>query len=454
VIAHNETAKLEKSKTKLSITVAQSDVAAFYKDYMSSFVKDVQIPGFRRGKVPVPVLESKFGKEIKAEAFGKLMEDSIEEAFKDESVPKPLPYARTELEGEGPELALDKDLSFAVVYDVYPEFEVKGREGIEIEVPQVEIGAEDEERELKEIQERNAMVVDKAEGAAAAKDDVVTVNYAELDDEGKPLSGGSREDFVFTLGSGYNLYKFDDEVTGMKKGDTKAFTKEFPQDFEYPELAGKTKKLTVTLTQIKEKKLPALDDELAQDVSEKYKTLADLRADIRKGLEAGLESKLRELKVGKVVEAIAEKTSIDIPESMVLMELAGRWEDLKRRFGTNDDNQVIKFLSLSGKTQESVFEEWKPHAEKSLKGRLIIEKLIQADKIECADADVEAEIAKVAEGAGVTVQEARDRYEKGGMIEYLREEIKERKLFDALISGAKLKKGEKKKYVDMFKASE
>lgn len=452
MVARKETSKLDRSRMKLSVTVAQADVKKEYDAFVAEFSKSMQLPGFRKGKVPLSVLETKFGKELRSEALGRILEKAAEEAL--EGVEdKPLPYARPSIEEEL-ELDLGKDLSFTLVYDVFPEVKVEGYEGVEIEVPEATVADADINREIEAIRERNAIVADKGEGAACAKDDIVTLDYAELGADGEEIPGSKREGFVFAVGSGYNLYKFDDEVVGMKKGDSKAITKEFPADYEYKELAGKKVKLQVAVTQVKAKKLPAVDDELAQDVSEKFKTLADLKADIRSHLELAVQDKLRDMKVAAIVEKLIERNPLELPESMVAVELSGRWDSLRERVGAQSDERMNQFLRMSGKTRDQILGDWKPHSEKALKARLIIERLIEKEKLEASDEEIEAEIARVAERAKVAPETIKERMENPQEKFYLVESVKERKLYEKLIAAAKAKKGKKIPLEELFKAEE
>ena len=266
-----EFTKLEKSAVKLTVTIAKKDVEESYKSTLSKYVKNAQIPGFRKGHVPASVLERKFGESIKADSFGELIDNALNEVFEKETENRPLPYAQPMME-QVPELDMTKDLTFSVTYDVFPNVEIKSFSGVSVKEPQVTITEDDIAEELKGMQERNAMVIDKKDNTVE-KDNIVTINYAELDDDGKVIDGTTREDFVFTVGTGENIYKIDDEIIGMKKDETKEITKKYKKDDADPELAGKTKKITVTVKAVKVRDLPALDDDFAQDVSEKYKTL-------------------------------------------------------------------------------------------------------------------------------------------------------------------------------------
>ena len=440
-----EITRLEKSSLKLSITVAKDDVRSEYDKILSNYAKSIQIPGFRKGKVPKEVLVRKFADALKDEARGKIIEESIESVFEDEAFPrenKPLPYSTPRLEDD-PKLDLESDLQFSFVYDVLPEVKVGQWQGLEVEIPDVSISDEDITRELEGVRERNSIVLDKNEGETAAMGDVVTVNYCELGDSGEAITGTLREDFSFTLGSGHNTYKFDDDIIGMKKGETKEFSKPYPNaDSDYQ---ATLKKLKVTLTALKEKKLPDLDDDLAQDVDEKYETLEDLKKDILKRLDKDLERKLREIKLSRLLEKIMENTPAEIPESMLRMELDSRWRNLARQFNTDAGG----LYTMMGEKSESIIEGWKPNAVKALHSRLIVETLIEDLKLEASEEDVEKELEKLAVEGETELERIKEYYEDRQMREYLKEEIKEQKLLDQLFEKNTIKTGIKTNYIDL-----
>lgn len=452
MIASKSVERIEHSAVKLTVTVPREELRKEYDAMMGEYSRSVRIPGFRVGHVPYTVLERKFGDSLRLDAMGRVMEKAVEEAVKDIEE-KPLAYSTPSLEGE-PRFSIEEDFSFTVAYDVFPVVEAGDWKGLEIEVPQAAVAAEDEERELAGIRDRNSIVVEKDGSAVAARGDVVTVGYREIGGDGQSVAGSEREDFTFEIGTGYNLYKFDDDIVGMRKDEEKTFERSFPADYEYKELAGRTVKVSVTLARLKEKKLPALDDELAQDVSEKYKTLDDLKADIRRQLEKRLEDKLRQLREKAIVEGLLARSKADLPRSMVEAELGMRLESLMRQMGLETVDKLDRMLSFSGKTRESLVEEWRPSAERAITTRLVLERLTEEGKYECTDADLEAELARQAESASMSVDEVKAEYEKRGSFDYLRDRIKEDKLMDAIIAAAKVKKGKKASFVDLLKDNE
>jgi trigger factor len=359
---------------------------------------------------------------------------------------QPLPYAQPALDGEL-EFEIDKDFTFSVVYDVYPQIELGEYKGLEIEVPEVQITDEDMDRELKAIQEQNAIVIEKEEGAVE-NDDIVTIDYRELDENDETVEGTSREDFVFTVGTGYNFYKIDEDLLGMTQDEEKIIEKEYPEDSEVEELRGQTKRLAVKVKQIKQRDLPEIDDELAQDVSDEYETLDDLKADVRSRLEQTAESRLREMKKQAILEKVLENTEVEVPQSMLHAELERSWRNFASQLQMPED-QVANLLQAQGRSKEDLLEEWKPEAEKNLKQQLVLNKILENEEIEATDEELDEYLAEQAKQSNVDTQRVREYYESQNMLDYVKHDIQERKLIDKILEETKVKTTEKLKLLDV-----
>ncbi len=448
MVTNKEVQNLDNSAVKLTLTVDKDAAKQKYDELLKKYAKQAHIKGFRKGKVPTNVLEQKYGEGIKEEASINIIEESLREVFDNDQVEKkPLPYSQPSLaEDENLDLTVGEDFTFSVVYDVYPDIEPGEYKGLEIEEPNVKVTKKDEERELKEIQEQNAIVQEK-EGGTVAKDDIVTVDYVELDENDQPIEGTERSDFVFTVGSEYNIYKFDDQVVGMQQGEEKVIEKEFPEDYDYEDYAGKTVRVKVTAKQIKQKEVPELDDELAQDVSEKYETLEDLRKDIRTRMENKLQEQLRQTKIERLFDQIIENSTIQIPESMIKAELEDSWQNFVQQSRLGED-QVLSILQAQGKNKENLMEEWRPSAERSVKFQLLVEKLKELEGIEATDEEVDEKIKEQAEESEQSFDEVKQYFEQNNLLDYVKNDVENRKLFDFLLEKSKIKKGEKLDYLD------
>ena len=448
-----EITKLEHSAAKLTVTVAKEDVANGYKTTLGKYVKQVQIPGFRKGHVPASVLERKYGEQIKMEAAGDLIDSVLNEIFQDEKElsNRPLPYAQPRMD-EMPAFDTAKEFTFTVTYDVFPSVEVKDFNGISVKEPQVSVGDAEVEEELKGIQERNAAVIDKKEDEKAEKDNIVTIDIEEIGEDGKAVEGTKREGFTFTLGTAENVYKIDDDIIGMKTNETKEITKKYAKTDADKNLAGTTKKYSVTVKQIKVRNLPALDDDLAQDVSDKYKTLADLKADILKNLNIAKDRKIKEIKVNSLLEQLIEKNPIEIPASMLQAELNGRWGQMAQQFQTTPED-LERMVVASGQKKEDMLAQWTGDAEKMLKSRIIVDSLLKSKNISVTPEEVEEAYQKLADSNGVSVEDVKKHYADPRAKEWFIDDVKEQKLYDDIFTQIKVAKGDKTSFADLFKAN-
>ena len=447
-----EIEKLEHSAAKLTVTVAKKDVADSYNETISRYVKQVQIPGFRKGHVPASVLERKYGEQIKMEAASDLIDKSLNEIFSDEKEleNRPLPYAQPVLE-KMPEFDTSKDFVYTVTYDVFPKVDLKGFDfkSVTIKEPQVTVGDTELNEELKGIQERNAVVIDKKDDEKAEKANIVTISIVEKDENGAEIASTKREEFTFTLGTAENVYKIDDDLIGMKKGESKEVSKTYDKDEKDAELAGKTKKYSVTVKQIKVRNLPALDDDLAQDVNEKFKTLDDLKKDIMQKLENARTNKINEIKTNDLLSQLVEKNPFEIPASMLNAELDGRWRMMAQQFQTTPE-ELDKMITASGQKKEDMLKEWTGDAEKMLKSRIIVDNLLKERNISVTPEEIESEYQKIADANGITVDEVKQHYADPRAKEYLIDEAKEQKLYKEIFAEAKVSKGDKVSFKDLF----
>lgn len=425
-----EFTNLEKSAVKLTVTIAKKDVQESYNSIVAKYVKSAQIPGFRKGHVPANVLERKYGDAIKADALSEIIDKSLNEIFEKETENRPLPYQQPVMD-QVPEFDVSKDLTYTVTFDVFPKVEVKDFAGIEVKEPQVTVGDKELEDELKAIQERNAVVMDKKADETAEKDNIVTIDYKEE-------NGENRNGYVFTVGSADDIYKISDDVIGMKKDETKEVSKD-------------DKKITLTVKAIKTRQLPALNDDLAQDVSEKFKTLDDLKADIKRNLEVAKTRKIAEIKSQSLLEQLVEKNAFDIPASMLAAELDGRWRMMAQQFQTTPE-QLEKMIAASGQTKEAMLEQWTGDSEKMLKSRIIVDSLLRSKNISVTPEEIEAQYAKIAEDGGMTVEEVKNHYSDPRSKEWLIEDTKEQKLYEELYKEVKVSKGDKVSFADLFAA--
>ena len=443
--ATKEVELLENSQVRLKVKVPTEDVRRQYDDILKEYTQKAHMKGFRPGKVPPEVIVRKLGPALIDQTRSEVLEKSLSEIF--ESVEqKPIPYATPEIKADDA-LELDKDYAFEVVYDTWPMIELGPYQGLEIDQPQWEITDEDIGRELKGIQEQNALFVDK-EGGEVLAGNIVNIDYVEME-TGAEKPGTKREAFVFEVGTGYNVYKIDDDVLGMKKGETKTITKIFPEDFETSALAGKTVNLRVTLNSIKEKKLPEINDELAQDISEKFTTLADLRADITGKLEAAVKQTVRSRTVSRVLDSVVETSKIPLPASMVEYQLENMWREYVSQMRV-EEKKLVELLEAQGTTMESLRKDWLPGAEKRARLQLVISEIAKRESIAIEEGELDAEITRMAEERKVTAAELKQSLARNNLVDYMKSNLRIDKLYDFLLSKTTVRAGEKRKVLDIL----
>jgi trigger factor len=449
VNASKEVELLENSQVKLKVHVPTADVKLEYDSIVKEYCANAHLKGFRKGKVPADVIIRKLGPSLIDQTRAEVLEKSLSEVF--ESVEqKPIPYATPEIKSEEA-LELGKDFSFEVIYDTWPAIELGPYLGLEIDQPEWEITDEDLGRKLKWYQERNALFTDKDQGDVETGN-IVNIDYVELDEAGAEKPGTKRDAFVFEVGTGYNVYKVDDDVVAMKKGETRLITKTFAEDFETKALAGKTVMLRVTLNSIKEKILPEINDELAQDISEKFQTLDDLKADIRRELEDAVKSALRSKTITRVLDSVVETSTMPLPASMVDHQLEAMWQDQANQLGI-DEKRLTKLLEQQGRSVEDVRKEWMPTAEKRARLQLVVSEIARKEGIGIEDSDLDAEIAKMAEERKVTASELKESLAKNNLEDYMRSNLRMDKLYDFLLSKTTIRPSEKRKVLDILQGN-
>jgi trigger factor len=235
----------------------------------------------------------------------------------------------------------------------------------------------------------------------------------------------------------------------MKKDEEKVLEKSYEPDFENKDLAGRTIHLKVKIRAVKEKILPDLDDELAQDVSDKYKTLEDLTKDIKSRLHDAAEAKVRENLIAQLIEKVVTSSGIPLPRSMVESELSMRWHNLLHQYKTTEP-LVIKELEKQGKTKEKVMEEWRPKVEEGICSALIVEKMIDLENIKVTDEEYNTEFERIAQYQNSSAEVIKNYYEKNNLMGNVETMLARKKLFDLLLSNSEIKKGKKVKYVDLM----
>ena len=434
-----EIKKLEHSSVELTLTLSAATIEEDYSKTIKDYAKKLTLKGFRPGKAPVSLIESKYGDAIREEVTFKLMEKNLQDSYKDmDAKDRPLPYSTPELQNEEALLPFkpNTDVTYSVIYDVLPTVTLPEYKGLEIEYPARQITDEDVNAEIERLREQNAMVISK--NGTIAEGDIVTIDYAELDADGNEMAANKRDDFTFTVGSSYNFYKLDKDLVGMKKGDETVIEKTYDDDSGMgTDYLGRTVKIKVAVKEVKYKEVPELDDDFAQDVKDEYKTVDDLLKATRKQLEDNAEEANKGAKLDAVVKALLEKTEIDVPKSMVEAQLEQDWQNFISRFGMSEED-VLKIMGAQGGGKENFLETRRADTVQNIKGQLIIEQIKEEQKYEVS----EEEIAEELKNYGEDITKDNPNYES--MKIYAEDDVKYRKARDLLLESNTFKPVEPK----------
>lgn len=378
----------EKNMVKLVIeTTAEEFEAGLNKAYNKNKNK-INVPGFRKGKAPRKMIEKLYGAEIFfEEAANSIIPDSYAAAA-DESGLEIVSQPKI----KAVQLEQGKPFIFEAEVAVKPEVELGAYKGVEVAKADTEVTDADVEEELKKVQDQNSRTV-TVEDRAVQDGDSTVINFEGFVD-GVAFEGGKGENYPLTIGSHSFIDNFEEQLIGMNIGDEKEINVTFPEDYHAEDLKGKPAVFKVTVNEIKEKQLPELDDDFAQDVSD-FDTLAEYKEDLKKTIS---ERKTNEAKAKKEDEAIAkivENSKMDIPAAMVDTQVNKMVEDFAQRL-QQQGLSINQYFQYTGMTPDKIVEEMKPEALKRIQTRLVLEAVVKAENIEVSDAEFDEELEKMA----------------------------------------------------------
>ena len=425
--------KLEKTENanevKFEITVEATKFEDAMKKVYFKSAKYFNIPGFRKGKAPMQIVEKYYGPEIFYEdAFNEVAQEALEEAVEENKLDV---VSRPEVDVK--QMEKGKDLIFTVVMQTKPEAEVSKYKGIEIKKVEYNVTDEDIEHELHHMQEHNSRLI-SVDDRAVESGDTTTIDF-EGSVDGVPFEGGKAENYDLEIGSNTFIPGFEDQIIGMKIDEEKDVKVKFPEEYFSKELAGKDAVFKVKLHEIKKKELPELDDEFAKDVSE-FDTLDELKADIKAKQEKQNEEKAKYETQDAVIKALCEKTKVEIPSGMVEMEVENMLKDFEQRLAYQGLN-LEQYFKMMGKTEEEVKKEYEPQAIEGIKSRLALEAVIKAEKIEATDKEVEDKMKEMAKNYG---KENDEEFLKNENVRnYIKQGLESEKAIDFLVKNAKIK---------------
>lgn len=419
--------KLEGNTGVLTVEVSAEKVNEGLTAAFNKVVKQVNVPGFRKGKMPRPMFEKRFGVEsLYQDALDILLPEAYGNAI-DEAGIEPIDRPDIDIE----QMEKGKELIFKATVQVKPEVTLGEYKGLEVEEFDTTVTDEDVTKELETLQNRQAELVVKEEGTAELGDTVV-IDFEGFVD-GEAFEGGKAENHSLELGSGSFIPGFEEQLVGVATGESKDVEVSFPEEYHAAELAGKPAVFKVTVHEIKGKELPALDDEFAKDVDDEVETLDALKEKIKTRLEDSKKHEAEHNLRDTLVEKAAENAQVEIPEVMVTNEVNRMLQEFEQRLQMQGMNLELYF-QFSGQDENALREQMKEEALNRVRVSLTLEAIVKAENIEATEEDVNAELEKMAGMYNMTVDNIKAAL---GGLEGIKGDLQKQKAVEFLIANKK-----------------
>ncbi|WP_347488097.1 trigger factor [Desulfoscipio sp. XC116] len=422
--------KLENNTVVLDVEVDAEQLARALDQAYRKLVKDVHVPGFRKGKTPRVVFENYVGKAaLYNEAVEYVIPDAYMQAVNETGVE---PVAQPQLEVE--QVEEGKTVKFKATVRVKPEVTLGQYSSLEVTKPEVEVTEQDVDKEIVKLQERHAQLINLEEGAVAGGD-IALIDFVGRRD-GVEFEGGQGTDYSLEIGSGTFVPGFEDQLIGVAVGETRDITVTFPEDYPNEDLKGQEAVFTVTIKGIKRKEVAALDDEFAKDVSE-FDTLEELRADLLNKLKEAAENKARQQIKGDAVQKAVENAAVDIPEEMVDTRVDEMVVNMERRL-MSQGLTMENYLKYTDSTVDDMKKSFRDDAKRGVKTTLVLDAISKQEAIEIGEEDLEKEIATMAENYQQDPKVLRKILEGQNQIDFIRDGLQQQKAIDFIAEQAVL----------------
>jgi trigger factor len=423
--------KLEDNKVRLEVEVSPEAVRKGVEAKVRELGKQVRVPGFRPGKAPRRVIENHLGRDY---IYMEALQEQLPTWYSSAVVETDLrPIDRPEIHFDDP-LDEKEGFKFSATVPVRPEAKLGEYKGVEVSKREVEVTDEQVEAQVEEMRSQFATLA-AVEDRPAREGDFAVIDFrGERMTTGQPLEGGEAEDYMLEIGRGELLEDFEKNLIGMNAGERKQFGVTFPMDYAEESLRGQAVLFHVHLKEIKERELPPLDDEFAKEASE-FETLEEFRAAVREQLEAALEQRVEGEFRGRVLDAVAEKAEVEVPDVMVHEKAHEMVESFERSIRAQG-MQPEQYYQLAGTDHHQMEERVRPDAEDTVKKELVLDAVAAAEGIEADEDAVMHEIGHLAEDTDRDPQEIVGTMRKNGTYALLQEEISRQKALDFLVENA------------------
>ncbi len=421
--------KLEKGMAKLTIEVPAEDFAKAIEVAYNKNKKKISIPGFRAGKVPRAMIEKMYGKSVFYEdAANEIIPEAYEKAYNEceEEITSTPKIDVVQME-EG------KPFIFTAEVALKPEVTLGEYKGVTVDKVETTVTEEEVNEEIEKERKNSARTI-TIEDRPVKDGDIVTIDFEGFVDD-VAFEGGKGTDYPLTIGSHSFIEGFEEQLIGKSIGEEVVVDVTFPEEYHAEELKGKPAKFNVTIKGIKENELPELDDEFASEVSE-YETFAEYKESVEKHLKESKEAEAVTKKEDAVIAKIIENASMDIPEAMMQTEQRGIVNDFSQRLAMQGMN-IEQYYMYTGTNEEKMMEQVKEQAERRIKTRLVCEAIVDAEKIEVSEEELDAEIKKLADQYKIEPEKIKNEYMDEERIKEFKKDIAIQKAITLVTESAK-----------------
>ncbi len=418
-----------KNEIKITFTVESAKFDEAIMDVFKKSAKYFNIPGFRKGKAPFHIVERYYGDDIFYEdAFNELVPKVYDEEIKANKIEA---VSRPKIDVV--QMEKGKDLIFTAIVNTKPDVTLGKYKGVELKKVEYKVTDKDVEDEINHMAEHNSRKI-TVEDRPAKDQDIVNINFDGSVD-GEHFEGGKADNYDLTIGSHSFIEGFEDQIVGMKIGEEKDINVTFPKEYFEKKLAGKPAVFHVKLNSISVKELPKIDDEFAKDVSE-FDTLEELKKSIKDKKQKENEEKTKTETENAAIDAVIKDTKIDIPDGMVDLEIDQMEDDINQRL-QYQGLSLEQYLKMMGKTEADLRKEYREDAIKNIQTRLILEKIVEQEKIKEDDKYIKDELEKMSKQYG---QKVEDLEKNENLKDYLVKASKNEQAVKLIVDNAKFSK--------------
>jgi len=413
-----EVKKINEVKVEVITNFEGEVVKKAKKKIIKEIAEKAEIKGFRKGKVPVAVVEEKFAKDIEQSIVETLINSEYPEIIKKEGI-KPVTYPSitdVKIDGDKAEIKL--------MVEIYPEVKVGEYKGLEIEKEKYEMKDDDLGKELDSLVDRNSKLEEAAEGKEAAEGDTADINFEGFVD-GEAFEGGKAENHLLKLGSKSFIGDFEEQIQGHKAGDEFEVNVVFPEAYAKEDLAGKSAMFKVKVNAIKVMKKPELNDEFAKEVG--YDTFEDLKEAKKIEVQKREEGRIEKGFINNILEKIKEGSELIIPDALINRESNQRMAEMENQL-KSQGMSLEMYLKMSNITEEKMLEDLKPIAEEKVKMDLILEEIARVEDVQITEEEIEEKIAEVAKYYRMEVEKLKAELKKAGNYDNFIESLKFEKI--------------------------